>query len=153
MANVIYAGPIGSEPQYAEAKAGAEGILPGSLLIKSAGDFVVHDAEGQGGPFYIANKDTLSQTGVDAEYTEGDTVFAFDPAPTELFYVRVAEGENVTALDTALTSDGAGALKIAADDGSEEVVAYAQEIENFTSAGGLLRVKIATSGYNALGGA
>jgi hypothetical protein len=153
MANVIYAGPIGKEGQRAKGKAGVPGILPGMLLISSEGDFIPHDAEGQGGPFYIANKNTLAQDGVDVAYEEGETIEPFDPAPTYLYYVRVAEGENVTALDTALTSDGAGALKIAADDGSEEVVAYAQEIENFTSAGGLLRVKIATSGYNALGGA
>lgn len=150
--NIIYAAPIGKQPQVAEALAGAAGILPGAVLIKVAGEFVNHNAVGQGGAVYIANINTLAQKGTEDAYANENTVFAFSPAATEQFNVRVAAGNNITALDTALSSDGAGALKIAATDGSEVVLAYAKEVNNFTAAG-LCRVEIASFGYNAVGGA
>lgn len=148
--NTIFAAcASNNHPQVAEAFAGEAGIKAGMLLKKDAGEFVAHDVEGQGGMVYIANLDGLAQSGVDHTYTDGETVFAFAPAPHQFFNVLIASGNNITAKDTALTSNGDGYFKIAATDGTEEVLAYADEVANFSSAAGFCRVKIGSFGFNA----
>lgn len=136
-------------PPQTEALAGAAGILPGMLLIKSSGALIPHNVDGQSGMAYIANLNATVQDQIDDVYTNGETVNAFEPRPHDYFHMRIASGVNITAKDTPLTSNGDGYLRIALTDGTEEVVAYADEVADFSSAAGLLRVKIGNAGYNA----
>ena len=151
--NTIFAGcTSNNHPQVAEAFAGEAGIQAGMLLIKnSSGEFIKHNVAGQGGMSYIANLDGLAQSGVDHVYTDTETVFAFEPAPHQFFNVLVAAGQNITAKDVGLTSNGDGYFKIALTTGAEEIVAYADEVADFTSAAGLLRVKIGNSSRSGIG--
>jgi hypothetical protein len=147
--NVIYAGPAGQCAQKAEALAGAADLLPGMVMEKTAGAFTKHDEAGQGGAVYFANVDFVKQGGVDDLYTNGDTVQAFNPVAGEFYNLLVATGQNITAVDTPLTSNGAGLLRIAATDGSEEVLCYSEEIVN-TAATTSVLVRVAQFGINKL---
>ena len=151
--NTIYAGALQAQQQFAEALAGNGSIVPGMLLIKVGTEFLPHNAEGQGGDAFVANLNSPAQGGVDDVYEQGETVRAYDPQARDHYNLRIASGNNITAAGTPLASNGAGALKIAATNGSEVVIAYADEIGNFTAAGGLLRCRVAQFGYNAVGGA
>lgn len=151
--NTIYAGALQAHQQFAEGLTGTATILPGMILIEDGGELIPHNVEGQGGFVYVANVDSPAQGGVADLYAEGDTVRAFTPKSGDMFNLRIATGNNITAAGTPLTSNGAGALKIAATNGSEVVIAYADEVGNFTAVGGLLRCRVAQFGYNAVGGA
>ena len=147
--NVIYAGPAGKCAQKVEALAGEAGLLPGMLLVKSSGEFIKHATAGQGGTVFCANVDFCKQTGVSDAYTDGDTVQAFNPVTGEYYNMLVATSQNITAVDTPLTSNGAGLLRIALTTGAEEVLFYADEIVN-TAATTSVRVRVAQFGINKL---
>lgn len=149
-ANTVFSGPAEVvKPLYVERPvASGQTIRPGALLLVSAGEFIAHNAEGQGGPYRIADVNVVKQTGVTTAYTVGDTCFAFWPRPGETYNCILAASQAITK-DEALTSNGAGALKSAAVDGTEEVLAYADEDLTTTGATGRLRVRIATASYNA----
>lgn len=144
---VFVARATDNTPPESEALAGAAGILPGMLLIKSAGEFIQHNVAGEGGMAYIANMNASVQGQINDAYADGETVNAYEPRPHDYYHVRIAVGQNITAKDTPLTSNGDGYLRVALTNGTEEVIAYADEIADFTSESGLLRVKIGNFGY------
>lgn len=149
-ANVVFSGAadIVKPVQDEAVVASGETILPGMLLLKSSGEFIAHDEDGQGGPYRIADVNFIKQEGVTDAYDVGDTCYAFYPRPGEYYNCVLAASQTITK-DEALTSNGAGALKSAAVDGTEEVLAYADEDLTTTGATGRLRVRIATASYNA----
>ncbi len=143
--NTVFAGDVlNDRPKLVEALATPGTIKPGHILARSAGNFILHNVADQGGSLYIADLDVNKQGGMETLYPAGDTVRAFYPVPGELYHVRVAASQNITAIETALTSNGDGTLKIASGAaGTQEVVAYADEIINTGGAVALVRVRIA----------
>jgi hypothetical protein len=128
--------------------ASGETVLPGHILLKSAGEFISHDAEGNGGKIYIADINYLEQKNVDDALTVGDTVQAFSPRPGEEYNVVVAASQNITALDVGLSSNGDGTLKIAVVTGAtpDVVLFYSDEVINTGGATALVRCKVANYG-------
>lgn len=136
-------------PVVEEAKvASGQTILPGHVVVKSSGEFANHSSEGNGGKIYIADLNYLEQKNVDEELTVGDTVYAFSPRPGEEYNVVVAAGNDITAADTALASNGDGTLKIATVTGAtpDVVLFYSDEVINTGASAGLVRCKVANYG-------
>ena len=150
MKNTILAqGGLPQEPRQREARTSQADILPGMIVALSSGQFIKHNVAGQGGDFTIAKENSLGQDKVSTIYTLGDTVFTYEPQPNVLFNVRVAASQNISAVGTPLTSNGAGLLKIAATNGTEEVLFYADEVVNVGAggAGTLVRARVAARGF------
>ena len=144
--NTVWAGTIENRPLKEECKTAVGTILPGHMLNKTAGLFVPTATNGEAGALYIADLNTPKQGGVDDLWASGDSVGAFYPRAGELYHVRCAATQNITALDTPLTVNASGQVRIALTDGTEEIVAYAQEVINVTAANTLIRVRMANYG-------
>lgn len=132
--NVIFRGDATiKRPVQDEAIAAAE-LTPGSLVFKNAGQFAVHatDGGGAGVQLYVTDLNTLQQGSTTDTWAAGDTAVAFEPRPGERYNMLVADTQNITALDTALTSNGDGTLRIAVV-GTDDVICYADEVVNVTS--------------------
>lgn len=144
--NTIFAGGVDTNrPIVDEAVCGAI-ILPGKAMLKSSGSFTLSTVNGEGGAMYIAAENSMKQGTVDDTYASGETVKAFYPRPGEMYNVRVATGNNITAKDTPLTVNAAGRFRIALTDGTEEVLAYADEVVNVAADDVLVRVRWANAG-------
>lgn len=143
--NTVWAGTIENRPLKDECKTAVATIKPGHMLNKTAGLFVPTATSGEAAALYIADLNTSKQGGVDELWASGDSVGAFYPRAGELFNVRSAVA-NYTALDTPLTVNALGQVRIALTDGTEEIIAYVQEVINVTVADTLVRVRMANYG-------
>lgn len=143
--NTVWAGTIENRPLKEECKTAVATILPGHMLNKTAGLFVPTATNGEAGALYIADLNTPKHGGVNDLWASGDSVGAFYPRAGELYNVRSAVA-NYTALDTPLTVNASGQVRIALTDGTEEIVAYVQEVVNVTVADTLVRVRMANYG-------
>jgi hypothetical protein len=144
--NTVWVGTLENRPLKEEAKTAVGTILPGHALNRTAGLFVPTATNGEAGALYIADLNTPRQGGIDDLWTSGDSVGAFYPRAGELYHVRCAATQNITALDTPLTVNASGQFRIALTDGTEEIVAYAQEVINVSTANTLIRVRMANYG-------
>lgn len=148
--NTIFAGDACKRPRQQEAITSQADILPGMLVVRSSGEFIKHATAGQGGDYFIAKENSLAQESVTDLYASGDTVFAYQPSEAgTLFNIAIAASQNITAVGTPITSNGAGYGRIALTTGAEEVLFYADEVVNVTSAGTLVRCRVAAAGFNA----
>jgi len=148
---VIYVGPadgsVNSAPLTVEGIADEAAILPGSVIDYAAtsdGFELMDDAATVfGKPLLVANKDEMSSLSVDTAWTQNETMVGLKPRSGELFNVLVITAQALVR-GTALTRSVAtpGALIIAATDGTEEVLCYADEVVT-TAATQLVRVSIA----------
>ncbi len=131
-----------NQPEQYEAPAGAT-LTPGMLALSTTGELVPHDGDGAGGFVYVAKELTATfdgSGGLDTDYTAGETAQAYIPESGLMFRMLVATGQTV-ALDTPLTSNGAGLLRVAVV-GTDAVVCYADESDiGTTSATTPVRVK------------
>lgn len=126
-----------SVPSTIEAVAATATILPGMVLsLDMAGlqpSAVASTAKGQ--RLLIAADNATMQKSVDDLYTVGENVVAYAPNDGEAYNAMVSAGNNITSPGIALTrSATAGELKIAATDGTEEIVAYSDEAINVATA-------------------
>lgn len=148
--NVIFSADASVvRPVVEEAKvASAQTILPGHVVIKSSGEWINHDTAGAGGKIYVADLNYLEQKNVDEALTVGDTSPAFSPRPGEEYNVVVAASQDITAVDTPLSSNGDGTLKIATVTGAtpDVVLFYADEVINTGASAQLVRCKVANYG-------
>lgn len=138
--NVIFVGCAdGGMPTKAEALANAA-LAPGNiLLLNSSNKFIKHATAGTAagaGFVYVADLNMLDK--VTDAYAANDTVQAFQPKAGEYYNALVVAGA-VCVKDGALTSDGAGRLKVATV-GTDAVVCYADETVT-PAADALVRVK------------
>lgn len=78
---------------------------------------------------------------IDTPYTIGDTAMAAQARSGEFFLVSVAAGQNITSKGVGLSSNGDGSLKIAATDGTEQILFYSDEIVNTGGAAALVLVR------------
>lgn len=126
----------------------AQVIKPGHIMAVDSDEFINHASEGNGGAIYVANLSSYGQGDVDDTLTAGDTVMGFVPAPGEVFNVMVAAGENITATDTGLSSNGDGTLKIATVTGAtpDVVLFHSEEVINTGASNTLVRCKVANYG-------
>lgn len=143
--NTIFVGCIERQPTVVESKTSVGTIKPGHLLNRSSGSFVLTATDGEANALYIADLNTMKQGGTEDLWASGDTVKAFYPAPGELYHVRSAIA-NYTAVDTPLTVNAAGQVRVALTNGTEEIVAYVDEVINVTVADTLVRVRMANYG-------
>ena len=142
--NKIYAGPFQhGKPSAREAIASVD-LLPGRFVVlDGSGEFALAGAATVGQAF-IVQDNYLALKDPDTAIAAGDRAVALEMIPTQLFYARVATGQNV-AIGAALTFAANGELAIAGS--ADKVVAHADEAYNNTSGSGqLVRVRPAV-GY------
>ena len=121
----------------------AAALLPGTLAkLDANGAFVVHATAGKKQDFvYVLNVDTLQGKKVTETIASGDTALGeYAETGRELAALVVATA--ALKIDTPLTSDGAGKLKIATL-GTDEVIAYSQEVVTIGATADLARVRFA----------
>ena len=142
----IYVGPADDanhKPLNVEGVA-LSASLPGTVMAQEAtgltGSTSVATVFGQ--QLLVADKDQQRTRSVDTPWTINEGMVAIAPRSGEFVNVYVAAGNNILSAGVALSRDGAGKLKIAATDGTEEIVAFSDEIINVT-ADALVRCRIA----------
>lgn len=76
----------------------------------------------------VANKNYLVYASVDTAWTQNENMVAIQPRSGELLHVLVAAAQAITARGVGLSANADGTLKIAATDGTEEILFTAEEI-------------------------
>jgi len=140
----IWLGPVDNGvngPLYVE---GA--FTPGTLLKQTASGLATSDlTDANPTQTLLLAKEIAESEGGDISTaaTVGDTAIAVAVRSGEFANAKVAASQNITAKGVALASNGAGALKIAATDLTDHVIAYSDEIVNTGGAVALVRVRAA----------
>lgn len=150
-ANTVFAGPVESvKPLMSEAKIATGETITGGMLVElSSGEWVVHGTGDVGGDVYVIDMDTIGQKAVADTLTVGQSAAAFIPQVGYSYNVVLAASQTV-AKGASLSSNGAGAIKVAATDGSDEALFVADEAVTTTGATGRIRVRYNPTGVNAL---
>lgn len=141
-----------NDPQVSEAEADVA-IMPGTFVVRGAGAaasrFILATAAAAGRAF-LAQENYLMLRNVDTPYrapagaVRGDLVVALELEDDVLYAARIATGQNVTAIGTALAIGAAGNLVIAG--AGAKVVAFSDEIfNNNTGSAALIRIRPAGS--------
>lgn len=149
-ANVVFAGPVQvTRPLMSEAviKTG-ETLVGGMLVALSSGEWVAHGTADVGGDVYVIDMDTVGQKGVAEALTAEQSHPAFVPEIGHFYNVVLAAAQTI-AKGASLSSDGAGAVKAAATDGTSEALFVADEAVTTTGATGRIRVRYNPTGVNA----
>lgn len=95
------------------------------------------------GPFVALEKGvSFGSSDVDTVWAAGERAIYAIGRTGEFYNVRVAASQNITAPNTPLASNGDGTLKIAAIDGTDNILFYADEVVNVTTAGTLVRARV-----------
>lgn len=141
--NKILLGPgRKNDPQVRELIANAA-LKPGRLAVISSGKFVLAGATTVG-QIHIVQDNYLALKTVDDDWAADSLAIGIVPEEDQLYAVRVANGVNISAINTPLTPGANGTLAIAST--SDLVVAYSDEVYNNTSgAEQLVRVRPAGS--------
>jgi len=144
----IYVGPAGvanCKPLNVEGVALSASTLPGSVIEQAATGLQLNSRAATvfGGPLLVADKDQQRTRSVDDAWTQNENMVAIQPRSGEFFNAIVADGNNITTKNTALSWTAAGKLAIAATDGTENIVAYSDEIVNVSGADALVRCRAA----------
>lgn len=141
--NKIFGGPVQETmPQVHEAICAAA-VLPGTGVIRTAGNFVQAGASVTGRVFVVQDN-YLAMKGVDDAWPAGDRIVAMEMLDEQLFRVRVPTGTSITQ-DQALTTNAAGKF-IGATTG-KQVLAFANETYNNTTGSDQLVSVRAAKGY------
>lgn len=88
----------------------------------------------------FANRDVMRQRNMIDPWTINGSMQAVEFRSGEFGCVYVALGQNITARRVALSSNGDGTLKIAATDGTEQILCYSDETINTGAAPALVNV-------------
>lgn len=149
-ANVVYAGPASANcPMMKEAQiALGQTLVGGNLVELSSGEWVAHATADVGGDIYVIDMDTVGQKAVTATLTPDQTSAAFIPEVGKRYNLILAAGQAVT-VGTSLASNGDGAVKIAATDGTSEALFVAEEGITTTGATGRITARYNPTGANA----
>ena len=122
----------------------AAAIRPGAQVVKGASTI----AEGAiaatvfGKPLLLAQELGSHKGGIiTTPWATGETISAVQLRTGEFALALVSAGNNITTELTGLSrSATAGELKIAATDGTEDIVAYSRKIVNVTGAAALVEI-------------
>lgn len=117
-------------PEQIELPAQATGLLPGMLALRIANKLQAHNVADAGGFVYVV-KELTAGGSVDDAYTVNETAQAYIPHSGELYQMLVATGQAL-AMDTPLTSNGAGLLAIG-DPATDVIVCYSDEAVTTTA--------------------
>lgn len=151
-ANVVFSGPADRVKPLVEEAIIATGqtIKPGHLVIKSSGEWIVHGTAGVGGAYRIADMDFIRNGLVTDTLVVDDTAQAFIPTPGETYNIVVGTGQTVL-VDSPLTSNANGTVKVATVTGAtpDVVLFYAEEAVTTTGATARIRARVATAGHKA----
>lgn len=146
---VIYVGPAdgANHKPLNEEGIATEAAAPGSVMdyaAASAGFELMDDAATVfGKPLLVADKDQMRSKSVDDAWTVDENMVVIRPRSGEFLNVLVITGQALVRGTPLTRSVGTpGALVIAATDGTEEVLCYADEIVT-TTATQLVRVRVA----------
>jgi hypothetical protein len=117
-------------------------IRPGALVVQSASGLTesTNAATVFGTTALFADYNFLEGKDVDTSWEAGNTAVARQPGSNKQANVLVATGQTISARGVAMSSNGDGTLKIAATDGTEQVLAVSDEIIT-TTAVTLVRVR------------
>lgn len=146
MPNTIYLGPI-DQFRHALLVEGAavDGFLPGTVVKRTAAGLATTDkldANFSSELLVAIEKGDGEGQSVTTAYTVGDTALAAKLRSGEMAYVRVATAQAITSKGTALASNGDGTLKIAATDGTDQILFYSEEI---VTTSGVTLVKVSAA--------
>ena len=148
MANRIYAGGAGNQPDIVEGRANGAAILPGCLLERSVASGVdelalTNNASTTFGNQFLVAREIAQTSGgsIDTPWPDNNTVEAIAVKSGELVYVRVATGNNIATKGAPIASAGNGQFKLAATNGTEQVFAYAEEVINVAANNTLVLVR------------
>lgn len=143
----IWVGPADgsafAHPQTVEGK--ALGVVrPGALVAQAATG--IDEAATASTVFGVlplfANKDEMGTSlSVDTDWTSGENMVAIQGRSGDFLNVLVATSQTISKSGMGLASAGDGTLKLAATDGTDEILAYSDEIVT-TTAAQLVRVVI-----------
>lgn len=152
-ANVVFSGPAEVvKPLMEEAViASGQSIKPGMLVIKSSGQYIVHGTAGVGGPYRIADVDFIRNGKATDTLVALDTAQAFIPRVGETYNVVIGASQTIV-VDSPLTSNGNGTLKLATITGATpDVVLFYAETAVTTGGGATARIRarVAHAGYKA----
>lgn len=150
-ANVVFAGPAqATRPLMAEAtiKTG-ETLVGGNLVELSSGEWAAHGTADVGGDIHVIDMDTIGQKAVADALTAGQSHPAFIPEVGRFYNVILAASQTI-AKGASLSSNGAGAVKAAATDGTSEALFTADEAVTTTGATGRIRARYNPTGVNAV---
>lgn len=150
-ANTVFSGPAETmKPIMREATIKSGQSLIGGMLVElDAGQWQAHSTADVGGDIAIIDMDTIGQKAVGDTLTEGQSHPAFVPEVGKTYNVILASGQAVER-GASLASDGAGAVKLAATNGSSEALFVADEAITTTGSTGRIRVRYNPTGANAL---
>lgn len=112
-----------------------DAMLPGTLLTVGATGLSTNAVAAtvfSGKPIF-ANRDVMRQKNMDEAWVLNDSMQAVEFRSGEFGCVRVATGQTITARRVGLSSNGDGTLKIAATDGTEQILCYSDEIITTTA--------------------
>lgn len=121
-----------------------DAIVPGTLVKQTAAGLATSD---KAATVFDSEALVAIEQGVHVgaeittAYTIGDTAMAAQARSGEFFLVRVAAAQNITSKGVGLSSNGDGSLKIAATDGTEQILFYSDEIVNTGGAAALVLVR------------
>ncbi len=152
-ANVVFSGPAEYTKPLMEERIIAAGqtIMPGHLVLKSSNQYINHNQSGNAAAYRIADMDFIRQKSVTQALVASETAQAFIPRVGETYNVVLAASQTI-AIDSPLTSNGNGQVKIATVTGAtpDVVLFYAEEA--ITTGAGVtarIRVRVAAAGSKA----
>ena len=111
-----------------------EGVNGFTKLADTSGDFIKQ--------FLVADKDQQRSKSVDDDWTIAENMVVIAPRSGEMVNVLCITAQAITAGIALARSGTAGALKLAANDGTDEIVGYAAETVT-TTATQLVAVRVA----------
>ena len=147
--NVIYRGPIDSQPRTLSSRLVAGAYLPGTVVTDDGTNLnqtgAAADAEAKlyllGVRDFFGQGQDVTTAPADTPYASGDTGVAYEIAPNEVYQARLAAA--TYAKGDALTLGASGRLAAAAS--GEMVVAYFDDTPGAFAAGDLADVQIANA--------
>lgn len=150
-ANTVFAGPVEVvKPLMREARIkSGETLVGGMLVALDAGEWEAHGTADVGGDIYIIDMDTIGQKAVTAALTVGQSSPAFIPQVGYSYNLVLAAAQTIT-VGESLSSNGAGAVKSAATDGTSEALFVAEEAVTTTGATARIRARYNPTGVNAI---
>lgn len=127
---VIYAGPVDGanhKPLNIEGVAVAA-VLPGTVLKQTTSGLDANDIAATvfGEQLIVADKDQQRSKSVDDAWTINENMVAIAPRSGEFLNVLVVTAQ-VLERGSPMSRNGAGLLKLALTDGTEEIVCFSDE--------------------------
>lgn len=128
----IFAGPVmKTMPPSVNLDVNAA-TAPGTIVtVDGDGEFIPHATQGVRSSFYILAENYLEQADTDTNVPANQTGVGYYPLEDKIFYVLMETGTSIVKDVTLMTSNGSGALEIAAS--GDDVFFIADETFNNTT--------------------